>query len=63
MTFHSISEGRGTCQAAECYLKVQICLFFKWRKQSSFANTIFLSPGVVTKAKKLFNIKDVEPKL
>lgn len=63
MTFHSISEEKNTCQATECYSKAQICLFFKWHKQPSFANIIFLSPGLVTKAEELFNMKDVDQAL
>lgn len=43
-----------------CYLKVQICLFFKWCKQTSFANTVFLSPGLVTKAEELPHLKGVD---
>lgn len=44
-------------------MKAQVCLFFKWCKQPSFANIIVVSPGVVTKAEELFNKKGVEPKL
>lgn len=58
--FHTISEGeKDTSQAAECCLKAQICLFFKWYKQPFFANIVFLSPGLVTKTEELPNMKGV----
>lgn len=60
MVFHSISEGKKTCQVAECYSKAQICLFFRWCKHPSFANIIFLSPDLVTKGEELFNMKGVD---
>ena len=58
--FHTISEGeKDTSQAAECCLKAQICLFFKWYKQPFFANIVFLSPGLATKTEELPNMKGV----
>lgn len=61
MTFHSSSEGgekRKTCQAAECYSKAQICLFFKWHKQTSSSEIILLLHYLLAKAD-CFNMKGV----